>query len=90
MTEICEHICPPVREIQVLESSAHQEGKARYEGLPRIPVKASEIQKRVHTYEEPEIYSDSVTDEILEKLVGGRPLQSGSRNRNGRAGAEIF
>lgn len=68
VTEICEHICPPVREIQVLESSAHQEGKARYEGLPRIPVKASEIQKRVHTYEEPEIYSDSVTDEILEKL----------------------
>ena len=31
-------------------------------------MKASEIQKRVHTYEEPEIYSDSVTDEILEKL----------------------
>src|SRR5699024_2158855 len=27
VTEICEHICPPVREIQVLESSAHQEGK---------------------------------------------------------------
>ena len=27
VTEICEHICPPVREIQVLESSVHQEGK---------------------------------------------------------------
>ena len=70
VTEVCGHICPPVRPVRELEPPAEPESRERQAGeLPRLSVKASEVRKVVHSYREPEITSDPTVDKILEGLT---------------------
>ena len=87
VTEVCDHVClraVRVNEIP-MPGSDEQENDASENGAPgfadtgeredvdleRIHVKAEEIEKVVHSYEEPDSYSSPVTDRLLAPLSVG-------------------
>ena len=70
VTEQCENICPTVLEVKEMEPPMQSDTADEQDtDLERIPVKAADIATAGHLYEEPEIYSSSVTDAVLNVLT---------------------